>query len=53
MFLSEISILSCIIILYTIEKKNIFVVIVYKLLVHKKYYNAILKTPLKLMINKK
>ena len=36
-----------------LKKKNIFVVIVYKLLVHKKYYNAILKTPLKLMINKK
>ena len=35
-FLSKISIHACIIILYTIEK-NIFVIIVYKLLVQRKY----------------
>ena len=36
MFLSQILILSCMIILYTVQK-NIFVIIVYKLLVQKKY----------------
>ena len=30
------------------RKKNIFVVIVYKLLVHKEYYNAILKDSFKI-----
>ena len=36
MFLSQILILSCMIILYTVQK-NIFVIIVYKLLVQKKH----------------
>ena len=36
LFLSQILILSCMIILYTVQK-NIFVIIVYKLLVQKKY----------------
>ena len=52
MFLSNILTLSCMIILY-IVKENIFVVIVYKLVVQKKYLNVILKTALKLMVSKK
>ena len=51
MFFSKILILSCMIILYIVEE-NIFVDIVYKLLVQKKYQKVILKTALKLMGNK-
>ena len=52
MFLSKISIHLGIMILYTIEKKIFFAVVLYKLLVQKKYENVILKTALKLMANK-
>ena len=38
--------------LYTVER-NMFVVIVYKLLVQKKYWNIIGTTALKLMANKR
>ena len=53
MFLSKISIHSCIIKLNNIEKK-IFAVTVYKPLVQKKYYwNFVLKTGSKLMVNRR
>ena len=39
------------IIRYIVEE-NIFAGIVYKILVQKEYYNVILKTALKLMVNK-
>ena len=51
MFLSKISIHSGRMILYSMEK-SIFVVVLYKLLVKKKYEKDILKTALKLMANK-
>ena len=51
-FLSKISTYSCMITHY-IMQKNIFVVIVYKLLEQQKHWNVILKkTALKLKINK-
>ena len=52
MFLSMVSIDSCMIIHY-IVKGNIFVVIVYTSSLQKKYENAILKIALKLMGNKR
>ena len=49
--LSKILVQLCVIINYIMEG-NIFVIIGYKLLVQKKYYNVISKIALKLMINK-
>ena len=40
-------------IIYYIVEENIFAVIVYKLLVQKKYSNMVLKTVLKLMTNER
>ena len=51
MFLPKLLILSCMII-HDIVGENIFVVIGYKLLVQKKNQKFILKTDLKLMVNK-
>ena len=51
MFLLKISMHSCIIILYIMEK-NVFAVIVYKLSVQKKKQYVILKIFLKSMVNK-
>ena len=51
MVFSKILARSRMVILYIVEE-NVFVVIVYKLLVQKKYKIAILKTALKLMANK-
>ena len=51
MFLSKILIHSCMTIHYFVEK-NIFVVIVCKLLEHQKNWNVVLKIALKLMVNK-
>ena len=51
MFLSMVLVFSFMIIVY-IAEKNIFAVIVCKLLVKKKYQNVILKTALNLLANK-
>ena len=51
LFLSKILIHSCMIMLYIMEEKN-FVVAGCKLLVPKKYVKVLLKTAVKLMVNK-
>ena len=51
LFLSKILIHSCMIMLYIMEEKN-FVVADCKLLVPKKYVKVLLKTAVKLMVNK-
>ena len=51
LFLSKILIHSCMIMLYIMDEKN-FVVAGCKLLVPKKYVKVLLKTAVKLMVNK-
>ena len=51
MFLSKISVYSCMITHYTVEER-IFTVIVYKLLEQQKQWNVTLKIALKLIVNK-
>ena len=50
-FLSKILILSCMIILSIVEE-SISLFVVYKLLLQKTFYKALVKTTLKLMANK-
>ena len=51
-FLSKILILSCMIILSIVEE-SISLFVVYKLLLQKTFYKALVKTTLKLMANKR
>ena len=51
LFLSKILIHSCMIMLYIMEEKN-FVVAGCKLLIPRKYVKVLLKTAVKLMVNK-